>query len=147
MGWPMRILLVVLVGFAAIQLIPHGHDHTNPPTVKEPSWDSAQTRELAQGACFDCHSNITAWPWYTSVAPFSWLVQRDVEEGRTKLNFSEWQRPQEVDIREVMEALREGNMPPLQYRLIHSDARLSDQEKQDLELGLSKTWESSPPGR
>jgi hypothetical protein len=143
----MRIVLLLVVGFAAIQLVPYGRDHTNPPTVKEPVWDSPRTRELAQSACFDCHSNITAWPWYTSVAPVSWLVQHDVDEGRGKLNFSEWQRPQEVDVREVMEALREGSMPPLQYRLVHSAARLSDQEKQDLELGLSKTWESSPPGQ
>jgi hypothetical protein len=146
MGWTLRILLGGIVVFAAIQLIPYGHDHSNPPTVKEPAWNSPRTRELAQGACFDCHSNITGWPWYTSVAPFSWLVQRDVEEGRTALNFSEWQRPQEVDIREVLAVLREGEMPPLQYRLIHSDARLSDQEKQELEVGLSKTWEASPPG-
>jgi mono/diheme cytochrome c family protein len=142
----MRIVLLVVVGFGVIQLVPYGHDHDNPPTVQEPDWDSDRTRQLALGACFDCHSNLTSWPWYTSVAPFSWLVQNDVEEGRSVLNFSEWQRPQEVDVREVVDVLREGEMPPLQYRLLHEQARLSDQEKDELALGLSRTWDRSPPG-
>jgi len=45
---------------------------------------------MARRACFDCHSNETVWPWYSSIAPVSWLVQRDVDEGREKLNFSDW---------------------------------------------------------
>lgn len=147
MGWFLRILVLGVLVFGAIQLVPYGRDHDNPQTVQEPRWDSTRTRQLAMAACFDCHSNITAWAWYTNVAPLSWLVQRDVEEGREVLNFSEWQRPQEVDVREVMEVLREGSMPPLQYRLLHGNARLSDTEKQELQLGLSDTWEASPPGR
>jgi Haem-binding domain len=77
-----RLGLLFLIGaFLLIQLIPYGHDHANPPVGAEPAWDSPATRELATAACFDCHSNETEWPWYTSVAPFSWLTQRDVEEG------------------------------------------------------------------
>ena len=80
--------VVVLMAF--IQLIPFGRAHANPPVLQEPNWDSPQTRDLASRACFDCHSNETTWPWYSNVAPVSWLVQRDVDEGREKLNFSEW---------------------------------------------------------
>ncbi len=83
-------LLVLLAGFLLIQLVPYGRNHTNPPVLQEPNWDSPQTRALAQRACFDCHSNETEWPWYSHVAPVSWLVQRDVEEGREKVNFSTW---------------------------------------------------------
>jgi hypothetical protein len=59
----------------------YGRDHSNPPVRIEPRWDRARTRELAVRACFDCHSNQTRWPWYSHVAPISWLVQHDVEEG------------------------------------------------------------------
>ena len=98
---------------------------------------------MATAACFDCHSNETEWPWYTSMAPFSWLTQHDVEEGRAILNFSEWNRPQETD--EVTEAIREGSMPPWHYRLLHPAARLSDAELERLIAGLEATFRASPP--
>ena len=81
--------LVALL-FMAIQFYPYGRDHANPPTSLEPPWDSPQTRLLAVRACFDCHSNDTVWPWYTDVAPISWLAQADIASGRESLNFSEW---------------------------------------------------------
>lgn len=69
----------------AIQLVPYGRDHSNPPGRTEPSWDSPATRELARRACFDCHSNETEWPAYASIAPASWLAQYDVDEGRAPI--------------------------------------------------------------
>ena len=63
--------LGVLTLLAAIQLVPYGRHHVNPPTVSEPAWDSPVTRELARQACFDCHSNETTWPTYARVAPLS----------------------------------------------------------------------------
>ena len=90
-----RIGLFALVGlFLLIQVIPYGRDHSNPPVTAEPAWDSQRTEALARAACFDCHSNETEWPWYTNVAPMSWLIQRDVDEGRRKRNYSEWNRGQ-----------------------------------------------------
>src|SRR6478735_10619944 len=92
----LRWTLVALgIGCVAIQFVPYGHAHTNPPVRLEPAWDSPQTRELAARACFDCHSNLTKWPWYSNVAPVSWLIQRDVDGGRAALNFSEWNKPQD----------------------------------------------------
>lgn len=122
----------------AIQLVPYGRDHSNPPVVLEPAWDSAQTRELAVAACFDCHSNETEWRWYSNVAPVSWLVQRDVDEGRDRLNFSEFQRRQESD--DAAETVRDGSMPPLAYQLTHREARLDDAELSALEAGLAATF-------
>src|SRR3984957_3077392 len=83
-----------LIVAALIQFVPFGHTHTNPPTTKEPAWNLPETRVLFHRACFDCHSNETVWRWYSNVAPVSWLVQRDVNGGRTHLNFSEWDKPQ-----------------------------------------------------
>ena len=80
------ILIVVIVavgGFLLIQLVPFGRDHTNPPVVQEPKWDSPATRELAKRACFDCHSNETVWPWYSNIAPVSWLVARTPTKAAT----------------------------------------------------------------
>ena len=147
MRWLFRIGVLLVVVLLAIQLVPYGKDHTNPKTVKELQWNTPETRELASNACFDCHSNLTEWPWYSEVAPASWLVMRDVEDGREKLNFSEWQKPQEANLEEVVEAIREEEMPPVQYRLVHSVARLTDEERQQLERGLVASWAKDPPGR
>ena len=88
----------------------------------------AETRTLAKQACFDCHSNETEWPAYASIAPASWLVQRDVNEGRAILNLSEWPRAQE-EANKASEELLEGEMPPAAYRLIHAHARLSTADR------------------
>ncbi len=146
MRWIFRLFVLGLIVFLAIQLVPYGKDHDNPRTVQEVKWDAPETRALASNACLACHSNLTEWQWYTNIAPLSWLTTRDVEDGRAKLNFSEWQRPQEVDLEEVVDSIRGKGMPPLQYRAIHSQSRLSDTERQVLEAGLVKTWKSDPPG-
>ena len=78
-------------------------------------------------------------PWYSNVAPASWLVQRDVDEGRQRLDFSEWDHPQER-AGEVVEAVQEGDMPPIQYRLLHPGARLSSTERQTLVQRLQATF-------
>jgi mono/diheme cytochrome c family protein len=142
-----KLLVLGAIVLLAIQLIPYGRDHTNPRTVQELKWNTPATRALAQDGCFACHSNLTSWPWYTSVAPVSWLTQHDVEDGRAKLNFSEWQRPQEADLQDVVEAISGKGMPPLQYRAIHSEARLTDAQRQELEQGITASWVKDPPGR
>lgn len=132
------LALLALVAFAAIQLAPYGRAHDNPAVVKEPPWDSPRTRELAVRACFDCHSNEVAWPWYSNVAPASWLVQRHVEEGRAALNFSRWDLTQR-EAREAAEQVSKGEMPPAYYTPLHGTARLSDAERQELIRGLEAT--------
>ncbi len=139
-----RNTVLVLIGlFLLIQLVPYGHDHSNPPVIAEPAWDSPRTRALAKAACFDCHSNETQWYWYTNIAPFSWLVQHDVDSGRATLNFSEWNRPQEGT--DVAEMILSGEMPPWYYSIIHPNAKLTGAEKQQLVSGLRATFQSSPP--
>lgn len=132
--------ILLVVGLVVIQLIPYGRDHTNPPVQSEPNWDSPQTRALAERACFDCHSNETEWPWYSNIAPFSWLVQHDVNEGREILDFSEWDqggRPREAD--EMWEVLQRGNMPPAVYTPLHPNAKLTPAEVEQLIAGFKAT--------
>jgi Haem-binding domain len=131
LGW---VVLVVLL----VQLVPFGHKHINPPETKEPVWNLPVTRELIRRACFDCHSNETTWPWYSDVAPVSWLVQRDVNDGRRHLNFTEWDRPQE-HAKDVAREVRQGDMPPWFYLPMHPAARLTDAEKQMLIDGVEKS--------
>jgi len=131
------IVVVLIVGFGLIQLVPYGRDHTNPPVTSEPAWDSAQTKALAQRACFDCHSNETVWPWYSSIAPGSWLIYRDVVRGRSRMNFSEWPAIGGGGLMaRAAQKVEQGKMPPMRYRLAHSGARLSDAEKQQLIAGF-----------
>ncbi len=136
-------VLGVLVLFGAIQLIPYGRDHTNPPVVAEPQWSSPQTRDLAVRACYDCHSNQTVWPWYTNVAPFSWLIQSDVNRGRRRLNFSDWTGRGGG---EMARTVGRGSMPPWYYVLIHPSANLSPAETQALIQGLNATFGTSGGG-
>jgi hypothetical protein len=133
-------VVIVVGGFFLIQLVPYGRNHSNPAISGEPNWDSPQTKELAQRACYDCHSNETVWPWYSNVAPVSWLVQHDVQEGRQYLNFSTWGsggEGREPD--EAIEVLSRGSMPPSNYLVTHPEARLTAAEKQALLEGLRAT--------
>src|SRR5471032_2939644 len=90
--WVGALLLALLIG---IQFLSPAR--TNPPVTREIKWDTPATRKLAQRACFDCHSNMTTWPWYSHVAPVSLLVVNDTNDGRRALNFSEWDKPQRAD--------------------------------------------------
>jgi mono/diheme cytochrome c family protein len=135
--------------FLLIQLVPYGRSHTNPPVTGEPNWDNRRTRRLAQDACFSCHSNETEYSWYSHIAPASWLIQRDIEQGREALNFSEFHRGQE-EAEEAAETVVDGEMAPLRYTIINPDARLSDAEKRQLIEGLRATpggdGDNSGPG-
>lgn len=123
---------------AAIQLVPYGRNHTNPAVRQEPAWDSPQTKSLVQRACYDCHSNETVWPWYSTIAPVSWLVQRDVDQGRRAVNFSQWDQPPRQP-GESVEQVQKGEMPQWFYVMLHPNAKLSSAEHQALIQGLQAT--------
>ena len=137
------VLLAAIVFFGLIQLVPYGRNHTNPPVVQEPIWDSPQTRQLAVRACFDCHSNQTTYPWYSNIAPVSWLTERDVVEGRRRLNFSQWNGTSER-VNEVSRNVSEGEMPPFYYVWMHPSANLTSDQKTTLVNGLNATFGISP---
>lgn len=125
-----RIALGLVVGLGLIQLV--SFERTNPPVtgeIKAPD----DVKPLLERACYDCHSNQTVWPWYSRIAPGSWLMHRDVTEGRKELNFSEWasftpERRQKKH-KEMAEELEDGGMPPWFYLPLHSAAKLTPEER------------------
>ena len=140
--WLVRSALTLVVLLGLIQLVPYGHGK-NPPVTKAAVWPTAQGQALAENACYDCHSNLTKRWWATEIAPASWLAQADVDGGRAALNFSEWDKPQPA-VDEVTESVS-GSMPPLQYKLFHGNARLSDSERRQLAAALKQLYASDPP--
>ena len=142
-----RKLGTVLMTFALVlflaQFVPYGRAHENPPEGTPAQFDSPVTEDLARRACFDCHSNRTRWPWYASIAPISWRIQNHVIEGREKLNFTAFDATTEnmVDAAgEAGESVTKGEMPPKDYLLMHSEARLTPEESATLARGLDATF-------
>lgn len=128
--WVLFSLLVVLLG---IQFVPV--ERANPPVESEvPA--PANVRAVLRRACYDCHSNETVWPWYSHVAPVSWLLARDVHEARRELNFSTWNRMtaerQARKISKAWDEVESGDMPLWFYLPLHGDARLSTDDKNKL---------------
>ena len=115
------------------QLIPVARE--NPPVESEvPAPD--EVRRILRNACYDCHSHETRWPWYSRVAPISWLVAHDVSQAREQLNFSAWNRYDERDRRkkleEAWEEVEEGEMPLWYYVPFHAEARLDAEDRRRL---------------
>jgi len=123
-------LVVVIIG---IQFIPV--ERTNPPVQSEID-APAEIKAIFKKACYDCHSNETNWAWYTKVAPSSFLAVKDVNDGRKHLNFSEWNFNKESKYKEeIWDEIREEQMPPWQYKIFHSGAKLTQEEK-----NLLRNW-------
>jgi hypothetical protein len=126
----------LLVALAAIQFLPI--DRTNPP-VQNDLEVSAAVKVILRSSCYDCHSNETRWPWYSHLAPASWLVTHDVHEARRKFNFSSWGLLDQKRIQHLKEHMWEevsaGDMPPGTYLFAHPDARLTPQA-----LATLKQW-------
>jgi hypothetical protein len=127
--WVIGILVVL---FAVMQAVPYGRSHANPPVTNAFKWSDPQAEALATKACYDCHSNQTDWWWASNIAPFSWLIQADVNGGRERFNFSEYAGAPSLD--EFQEAVQ-GGMPPFQYTIAHPGSKLNAAEKQTLIKG------------
>ena len=134
--WIFGALVVV---FALLQLT--NPPRTNPPVA--PGHDLLATNApppqiaaLLHAACYDCHSYETKWPWYSHIAPVSWLVASDVKGGRERLNFSDWPHDQPERAAKRLERISEEldykDMPPAKYTLLHPEARLTDGQRQEL---------------
>jgi hypothetical protein len=121
--------------FVLMQLVPYGWWHENPPVQADAPWPDADSAALARDACYSCHSNETDWPLYSYVAPMSWLVRADVESGRDELNFSDWEEDGDRADK-AAEAVADGEMPPRRFKLLHPEARLSDDEADQLIAAL-----------
>jgi len=127
------VLVAALVVAQAVRI-----EKTNPPEFSEIS-AAPEIQPLLRRACYDCHSNETVWPWYSNIAPVSWMVGSDVAEGRRMLNFSEWGRyandNQGVKLSGIIKEMQDGDMPPWYYSAIHRNSRLNQQERERI-----KAW-------
>jgi hypothetical protein len=133
-------LLIGGVGVIALQFIARP-DRTNPAedpalTMTSRLTVPADVRAILERSCNDCHSHRTQWPWYTTVAPASWIVADDVEEGREHLNFSEWgrytQKRQAAKLEMISAEVDKGAMPLKGYLFLHHAAALSETDKDRL---------------
>jgi cbb3-type cytochrome oxidase cytochrome c subunit len=142
--WIVLSGLGFLVLVVAIQFIPV--ETANPP-VESDIPTSPAVKAILRSACYDCHSHETVWPWYSHIAPISWLLARDVREGRAELNFSTWNRystQQHVKkLKESWEEVREGEMPPWYYLPVHREAQLSAADRTLLEQWARTSTEGS----
>lgn len=125
-------LVVILIGS---QFIPV--NTSNPPVTHMVKWDSPETKATFMGACADCHSNETKWPWYTKVAPVSLWIAGHVEEGREHFNISQ---PDMGDSDEAWEAVHEGWMPLDSYTWMHAAAQLTEEQRATFSAGLKATF-------
>ncbi len=111
---------------------------TNPPVIPSRSLQAhmevpAPVQAILKRSCYDCHSSATVWPWYSHVAPISWMIANDVNTARDHINFQDWDA--QIDAKEAKEHLglvckliRDGSMPPASYRIMHKESYLSAQD-------------------
>lgn len=139
---PLVILILILVFMQLIpNRLPENNDDLKDDLISliNPPEDVTM---ILQNSCYDCHSNVSKYPWYSYVAPVSWLVAKDVQEGREELNFSEWatlsKRQQIKAMSDIAEEVEEGKMPLDIYTYLHRDAILSEEQ-----IELITTWTKS----
>lgn len=134
-----KILIVLLVAFIIIQFFPI--DKTNPPPT--PGMDFLRVKDtppeiakLIRTSCYDCHSNETEYPWYSSISPFSWILKDHIDEGRSHLNFSTFvmyePKRQAHKLQECIEMIEKEEMPLESYFVGHQDAKLTNEQRQEL---------------
>lgn len=130
-----KVLLGIAIVIVAIQLVPVNRSN---PAVEGMIEAPPQIMAILEKSCYDCHSNHTEWPWYSYVAPVSWLIANDVEHGRGHLNFTAWdtydQRRRNHKIEEIWQEVSEGEMPLWFYLPLHPEARLSAEEVESLRV-------------
>ena len=134
-----KVLIIVIVILVAIQFITI--DKTNPPL--EMSKDFISTTNppsdlgtVIKSSCYDCHSHHTKYPWYSNVAPVSWLIKDHINNGRNHLNFSTWadysEKKKDHKLEECIEMVKSGEMPMNGYVMLHDEAEITHENKMKL---------------
>jgi hypothetical protein len=113
-------------------------DRTNPPvTLDMPA--PADVKAILKASCYDCHSNETVWPWYSRIAPISWLVASDTSKGREYLNFSTWDQyspeQQRESVTQFLKMVQKGEMPPRPYTILHAEGKITPEK-----LAILEAW-------
>ena len=135
--WSMILLVAWVVASIGSSLM-----HSNPPVTHTVQWDSPKTKELFSKVCADCHSNETKWPWYSYIAPVSFVINYHVQEGREHFNVS---NNILKEAHEAAEEYEEGKMPESGYLQFHPEAQLSSEDREALITGLKATFGTKSP--
>ena len=146
-----RIVIALIAVFLIAQFVQP--KRTNPPVVPSRSLEAhvqvpQDVLQILKRACGDCHSSETVWPWYSHVAPVSWLVTDDVNVGRSHINFQDWEaqeNPREAaeHLGLICKEVREKGMPPFTYRMVHKESRLSEKDT-DTICSWSQSFNMTP---
>jgi Haem-binding domain len=135
--WFLVAIVVLVMGFALLQIT--NPPRTNPQVVSDLMASNPPPPQVAvmlHAACYDCHSSETRWPWYSHIAPMSWLIANDVREGRENLNLSDWPNDNPMRAAKRLENMSDevgsGEMPLSKYTKIHADARLTESQRKEL---------------
>jgi hypothetical protein len=138
----LQLLVVLLIALTVIQFIQPARNQSGQASVVDISTISIIPDTVYiffKNTCFDCHSNNTIYPWYSNIQPFSWIIARDIENGKAKLNFNDLgslsARRQVSKLRDMENRIKDGSMPPPAYKLMHGGGRLTDEER-----GLIIDW-------
>jgi hypothetical protein len=141
-----RFAVGLLALLLAVQLVPVERDN---PRIEGEVPAPPEVRAILERSCYDCHSRKTRWPWYSYVAPASWLLARDVHEARRHLDFTAWdtysEKKRAKRLREAWEEVKEGDMPLWFYLPLHPDARLSDADRERLHEWTRAASGAAPP--
>jgi hypothetical protein len=130
-----RIVLALVVIFVLMQL--YRPARTNPPVDQTKTMEKAMpippnVEAILSRSCNDCHSSKTVWPWYSNIAPVSWMLVDHVDEGRAELNFSDWatfsQKKKRHKLEAICEQVNKKEMPLPSYLWMHHDAPLSAED-------------------
>jgi hypothetical protein len=144
-----KILLGLLIAFIAIQFIQPARNKSGrvPPTGSVKAFvvpDNVQT--LLQGACYDCHSDNTSYPWYSNIQPVAWMMERHIANGKEKLNFSDLgsytPRKQTSKLTQIANQIKDDEMPISSYKAMHKKANLTIEEKVLIMDWMNKTADS-----
>jgi hypothetical protein len=132
-----KVLIIVIVVLVLIQFIRPEKNISSVASINDISSKyavPADVKEVLEKACNDCHSNNTVYPWYSNIQPVGWWLQYHVKEGKRELNFSEFAtypaKKQDHKMEEMIEMVKKGEMPLNSYTWMHTNAKLSEQERQ-----------------
>lgn len=134
---PFLIILILLI--VVIQFFPTRQNINNniPPTDLLVAHEiPSNTATLIKNACYDCHSNHTDYPWYDKIQPFAWVLEKHIDDAKRKINFNEFETYSSVKQKKILNAMHKAienkTMPLTSYRIMHSEARLSKEERKEI---------------
>ncbi len=144
-----KLLLAVLFIFIILQIFQPAHNANEqllPIDITKSINIPDNVLAVLKNSCYDCHSNNTRYPWYINIQPMGWIMANHIKDGKQNLNFSEFgtysKRKQANKLRAVGTSITDGSMPISSYTIMHTNAKLSDQNKKLITDWALKTKDS-----